>query len=87
MKKKILSALLAAAMVLTSCLPVFAEGEVQPQPIPETPAIVNEEAEEFCECGLAKDHEGECQKAAEEFCECGLAKGHEGEWQKAAEEI
>ena len=69
MKKKILSALLAAAMVITSCLPVFAEGEVQPQPIPETPAIVNEEPEEFCECGLAKDHEGDCQKAAEELCE------------------
>ena len=87
MKKKILSALLAAAMVLTSCLPVFAEGEVQPQPIPETPAIVNEEPKEFCECGLVKDHEGECQKAAEELCECGLAKGHEGECQKAAEEL
>ena len=87
MKKKILSALLAAAMVLTSCLPVFAEGEVQPQPTPETPAVVNEEPEEFCECGLAKGHEGDCQKAAEEFCECGLAKGHEGECQKAAEEF
>ena len=87
MKKKILSALLAAAMVLTSCLPVFAEGEVQPQPTPETPAVVNEKVEEFCDCGLAKGHEGECQKAAEEFCDCGLAKGHEGECQKAAEEF
>jgi len=87
MKKKILSTLLAAAMVLTSCLPVFAEGEVQPQPTPETPAVVNEEPEEFCDCGLAKGHEGECQKAAEEFCECGLAKDHEGECQKAAEEF
>jgi len=87
MKKKILSTLLAAAMVITSCLPVFAEGEVQPQPIPETPAIVNEEPEELCECGLAKGHEGDCQKAAEEYCECGLAKGHDGECQKATEEL
>ena len=36
---------------------------------------------EYCACGLAKDHEGECQK-----CECGLVKNHEGDCQKAEPE-
>ena len=100
--KKMLALLLAAVLVLgmfpmgamaedTATVPETTAATVPETTaaavVPETtPVVLTSLEPELCECGLAKDHEGDCKTAEPEYCECGLEKGHEGDCKTAEPE-